>query len=214
MNQNSIRALATAVALALPGTAALAQENIFKVGVIEYTTNSKTNGIQGAGVPPGADAETGNATTLLLTYERLFTPNVGVELVIGVPPKIKAKATGTVAFLGDDILSARNVAPTLIVNYHFGSDGDRFRPYLGAGINYTKFTDVKSKLAPDVKLSDSSGLVLQAGLDYAFNKDWGLFASVARVDTKSKLVAAGTTVLTTEIDFRPVTYSFGLSYRF
>ena len=155
-----------------------------------------------------------NAATLLFTYERLFTPNVGLELVIGVPPKIKAKATGSVAFLGDDVLSARNVAPTLILNYHFGSDGDRFRPYLGAGINYTKFTSVKSKLAPDVKMSDSTGLVVQAGLDYAFDKTWGLFASVARVDTKSKLVAAGTTVLTTEIDFRPVTYSFGVSYRY
>ncbi len=193
---------------------AQAQQNIFKIGVIEYTTNSKTNGIQGIGVPPGADAETGNATTLLLTYERLFTPNIGVELVIGIPPKIKAKATGTVAFLGDDILSARNVAPTLIVNYHFGSEGDRFRPYLGAGINYTKFTDVKSRLAPDVKLGDSTGLVVQAGLDYAIDSKWGLFGSIARVDTKSKLVAAGSTVLTTEIDFRPVTYSLGLSYKF
>ena len=56
-----------------------AQQNIPKVGVIEYTTNSKTNGIQGIGVPPGADAETGNAATLLFTYERLFTPNVGLE---------------------------------------------------------------------------------------------------------------------------------------
>lgn len=214
MNQNCIRILAAAAALALPTAGALAQQNIFKAGVIEYTTNSKTNGIQGAGVPPGADAETGNATTLLLTYERLVTPNVGVELVIGVPPKIKAKATGTVAFLGDDVLSARNVAPTLILNYHFGEDGDRFRPYLGAGINYTKFTSVKSKLAPDVKLSDSTGLVLQAGLDYALSKEWGLFGSIARVDTKSKLVASGTTVLTTEIDFRPVTYSFGASFRF
>ncbi len=214
MNQNCIRILAAAAALALPTAGALAQQNIFKAGVIEYTTNSKTNGIQGAGVPPGADAETGNATTLLLTYERLVTPNVGVELVIGVPPKIKAKATGTVAFLGDDVLSARNVAPTLILNYHFGEVGDRFRPYLGAGINYTKFTSVKSKLAPDVKLSDSTGLVLQAGLDYALSKEWGLFGSIARVDTKSKLVASGTTVLTTEIDFRPVTYSFGASFRF
>lgn len=214
MDHLSIRALIAAAALAPPASAALAQQNIFKAGVIEYTTNSKTNGIQGAGVPPGADAETGNATTLLLTYERLITPQVGIELVIGVPPKIKAKATGTVAFLGDDVLSARNVAPTLILNYHFGSDGDRLRPYLGAGINYTKFTDVKSKLASDVKMSDSTGLVLQAGLDYALDKDWGLFGSIARVDTKSKLVAAGTTVLTTEIDFRPVTYSFGLFYRF
>lgn len=210
-----IHVLALALAASAAGVAqAQTPQNIFKVGAIEYTTNSKTNGIQGIGVPPGADAETGNATTLLLTYERLFTPNIGVELVIGIPPKIKAKATGTVAFLGDDILSARNVAPTLIVNYHFGSEGDRFRPYLGAGINYTKFTDVKSRLAPDVKLGDSTGLVVQAGLDYAIDKKWGLFGSIARVDTKSKLVAAGSTVLTTEIDFRPVTYSLGLSYRF
>lgn len=214
MSKNIIQAVLVMAALGAGSGAAQAQQNIFKIGAIEYTTNSKTNGIQGAGVPPGADAETGNATTLLLTYERLFTPNVGLELVIGVPPKIKAKATGTVSYLGDDVLSARNVAPTLILNYHFGSDGDRFRPYLGAGINYTKFTDVKSKLAPDVKMSDSTGLVVQAGLDYAFDKTWGLFASVARINTKSKLVAAGTTVLTTEIDFRPVTYSFGLSYRF
>jgi outer membrane protein W len=41
-----------------------------------------------------------------------------------------------------------------------------------------------------------------------------VFGSIARVDTKSKLVAAGSTVLTTEIDFRPVTYSLGVSYRF
>ncbi len=214
MSKNTLQALFVAAAFASLGASAHAQQNVFNIGVIEYTTNSKTNGIQGAGVPPGADAETGNASTLLLTYERLFTPNVGLELVIGVPPKIKAKATGTVAFLGDDVLSARNVAPTLILNYHFGGDGDRFRPYLGAGINYTKFTSVKSKLAPDVKMSDSTGLVVQAGLDYAFDKNWGLFASIARVDTKSKLVAAGTTVLTTEIDFRPVTYSLGLAYRF
>lgn len=208
-----IHVLAVALAACAAG-AARAQQNIFKIGAIQYTTNSKTNGIQGIGVPPGADAETGDATTLLLTYERLITPNIGVELVIGIPPKIKAKATGTVAFLGDDILSARNVAPTLIVNYHFGSEGDRFRPYLGAGINYTKFTDVKSRLAPDVKLGDSTGLVVQAGLDYAIDSRWGVFGSIARVDTKSKLVAAGSTVLTTEIDFRPVTYSVGLSYKF
>lgn len=214
MNDHKLRALALAAALALPSAAVLAQDNTFKFGVIRYDTHSKTSGIQGVGVPPGADAETGYADTLLLTYERALTPNIGLELVIGVPPKIKAKATGTVAFLGDDVLSARNVAPTLILNYHFGAPGDALRPYLGAGINYTKFTDIKSKLAPKVEMSDSTGLVVQAGLDYAINKEWGLFASVAKLNVKSKLVATGTTVLTTTIDFRPMTYSFGASYRF
>jgi outer membrane protein len=205
--------VALAAALALGCDVASAQDNSFKVGAIRYTTHSKTSGIQGAGVPAGADAETGDATTLLLTYERAFTPNIGVELVIGVPPKITAKATGTVAFLGE-VLSAKNVAPTVLVNYHFGSAGDAFRPYVGAGINYTKFVSIKSTLAPDVKMSDSTGLAVQLGIDYAASKDWSLFASVAKVNTKSKLVASGATVLTTEIDFRPITYAFGVSYKF
>jgi len=209
-----VHLLAAAAIATLACPLAQAQENVFKAGVIRYQTNSKTNGISGIGVPPGADAETNSANTLLLTYERMFTPNFGVELVLGVPPKITAKATGTVAFLGDDVLSAKNVAPTLIANYHFNAPGDVWRPYLGAGINYTKFVSIESKLAPDVKMSDSTGLVVQAGLDYALSKEWGLFASIAKLNVKSKLVASGSTVLTTTIDFRPVTYSFGASYRF
>ncbi|WP_280154063.1 OmpW family outer membrane protein [Piscinibacter sp. XHJ-5] len=212
-------ALAVALAALLATGAAAAQEtsfkqNVAKFGLSDYTTNSKTNGVSGIGVPPGADAETGDATTVIAVYERLITPNLGVELVLGVPPRIKADAKGSVAFLGSDILSARNVSPTLLVLYHFGQPGDRFRPSLGAGINYTKFTDIKSRLAPKVEMSDSTGWAVQAGLDYALTKEWGLFASVAALQVKSKVVASGTTVLTSEIDFRPVVYSFGASYKF
>lgn len=209
-----LQTLAVALAATLAAGTASAQSNTFKFGVTEYTTHSKTNGVTGIGVPPGADAETGNATTVIAVYERMINPNVGVELVLGIPPKIKAKATGSVAFLGDDVLSARNFAPTLLVNYHFGQPGDTLRPYVGAGINYTKFTNVQSKLATDVEMSDSTGWAVQAGVDYALNKEWGLFASVAALKVKSNLVASGTTVLQTTIDFRPIVYSFGASYKF
>src|ERR1019366_2791671 len=119
--------------------AAQAGDNVAKLGLTEYTTHSQTNGISGVGVPPGADAQTGNATTVIFVYERLFTPNIGLELVLGIPPTIKAKTTGSVAFLGDDVLSAKNLAPTLFLTYHFGTPGDTWRPYLGAGMNYTRF---------------------------------------------------------------------------
>ncbi|MBC7734741.1 MAG: OmpW family protein [Bacteriovorax sp.] len=208
-----VNAVAAITAASVCG-AASAQDNAFKLGITEYTTHSKTNGVSGIGVPPGADAETGNATTLLLVYERLLTPNIGAELVLGIPPRLKAKATGTVAFLGDDVLSAKIIAPTFLVNYHFGAPGDTWRPYLGAGVNYTRFVSTESKLASDVKLGDSVGWATQAGLDYALTKEWGLFASVAALRVKSKLVAAGSTVLQTTIDFRPVIYSFGAVYRF
>jgi outer membrane protein len=191
-----------------------AQDNTIKFGVARYTTHSRTTGVTGIGIPAGADAETGDATTLLIEYERLIGPNLGVELALGIPPKIKAKATGTVAFLGDDILSAKNLTPTLFVNYHFGAPGDSWRPYVGGGINYTKFVSIKSRLAPDVQMSDSVGLAVKAGVDYALSRQWGLFASVTALKVKSNLVATGSTVLTTTIDFRPIVYSFGAAYKF
>lgn len=202
------------IALALCAGGAQAQDNVVKAGLIRYDTHSSTTGIQGAGIPPGADAETTDATTVIFVVERTLTPNVGVELVLGIPPRIKANATGSVAYLGE-VLSAKNVAPTLLFNYYFGGAADTWRPYLGAGINYTKFTGIETSL-PDtsVSMSDSWGWAVQAGLNYAAARNWGLFASIARVDVKSDLVAVGNTVLTTTIDFKPVTYSAGAWFRF
>lgn len=213
--QHTIRLIALA-ALATGG-AAQAQDSTpnstLKGGVIYYQTHARTNGVTGIGIPPGADATVGNATTVLLTYEYALSPNVGVELVLGVPPKIKARASGSVAFLGE-VLTARNVAPTLLFNYHFFAPGSTLRPYLGVGINYTKFTGVTTPYSWDARLSDSTGLAAQAGLDWALNKQWGLFASIAKVDVKSNLTATGAVVLQSTIDFRPITYSVGASFRF
>jgi len=214
MQTSILRAAAVALVLAALASVAAAQENVVKLGATYYTTHSKTNGISGIGVPAGADAETGNATTAILVYERRVLPNIGIEFVIGAPPRIKAKATGSVAFLGDDVLSARFLAPTLLLNYHFFAPTETLRPYVGAGVNYTRFTGIHSSLAPDVKMGNSTGLVLQAGLDYAITRNVGLFASVARLDVKSKVVATGATVLTTTVDFRPIVYSAGVSYQF
>jgi outer membrane protein len=188
-------------------------QDVVKLGFTRYDTSSKTTGVVGIGVPAGADATTGDANTIIGVYEHLFRPDFGVELVLGVPPKITGTATGSVAFLGE-VLSARNVAPTLLFNYHFGGANDALRPYLGIGVNYTRFVNVKSTLASDVHMSDSVGLAVQAGVDYWFNKQWGMFASIAKVQTKSDLVASGSTVIQTTIDFRPMVYSMGLNFRF
>lgn len=208
--KHRILCLAALAAATLP---AAAQDNTLKLGVTRYDTHSKNNGVTGIGLPPGADAYTGDATTVIFVGERMLTPQIGVELVLGVPPKITAYASGSVAFLGE-VMSARNVAPTLLANWHFGNDGDALRPYAGLGINYTRFVDAKSPYGWDVSLSDSWGPVAQVGLDYRIDKQWGLFASVAAVKVKSDLVAVGASVIRTTIDFRPIVWSAGLSYRF
>ena len=63
-------------------------------------------------------------------------------------------------------------------------------------------------------MSSSTGYAVEAGLSYAITKDFGLFASVAKLRVKSKVVATGTTVLQTDVDFRPIVYSAGVSYQF
>ena len=177
-------------------------------------SSSSTDGIRGIGIPPGADAKVGDATTAIFIVEKTLTDNLSAEFVIGVPPRIEARATGSVAFLGENVLSAKNVAPTFFVNWTFGDPAQRLRPYIGLGVNYTRFASAKSKLAPDGELSDSVGAAVNAGVSYRFDDRMGLFASIARIDVKSDLVAVSSTVLQTRIDFRPTTYSLGVWYRF
>lgn len=205
---------AAVLATATVAAPAFAQENIVKLGLTRYTTNSTSNGVTGPGVPAGADAETGDATTVIFVYERLLTPKLGAEIVLGVPPRLHADATGSVGFLGSDVLSAKFIAPTAFLNWHFNEPGDALRPYVGVGINYTKFVSIRSRLADDVQMSSSTGWAVQGGLDYAVNKDWSVFASVAALKVKSKVVASGSTVLQTTIDFRPVVYTAGVVYKF
>jgi len=207
------------VAAALVGSAfaVQAQDNVFKIGVTRYDTHAKTNGVSGIGVPPGADVKVGDATTAILVYERLFGPNFGAELVMGIPPAIKAEASGSVEFLNatGTILSTKNWAPTLLFNYHFFERTATWRPYVGVGINYTQFRDVKTSLpGTDVDMGSSWGPAAQVGINYAITKDINAFASFAAVKVKSKVVGTGSTVLTTTVDFRPTVYSVGVAYKF
>ena len=213
MHNQTLRSLMLLSTATLLAGSALAQANTVKLGVIVYQPHAKTSGITGLGVPAGADATIDSATTALFTYEREIAPNMGLELVLGLPPTVKAKASGTVPFLGE-VLSAKNVAPTLLLNYHFGAAGSMLRPYLGVGINYTRFTGATTPYGWQVSLSDSWGLAAQAGVDIALGKQWGLFASIGAAQVKSDLVAVGASVLRSTIDFRPITYAAGVAYRF
>ena len=66
--QHTIRLIALAAVATLTASgAAQAPASTLKGGVIYYQTHARTNGVTGIGIPPGADATVGNATTVLLT---------------------------------------------------------------------------------------------------------------------------------------------------
>lgn len=210
---HSTLCLAALLAATLVAPAVQAQDNVVKLGVTRYDPHSKTNGITGIGIPAGADAKIDGVSTVLFVFERLLGPHWGVELALGVPPRVTARATGSVAFLGE-VVSARNVAPTLLLNYHFADASEPLRPYAGVGINYTRFSGVRSSYPWSVSLSDSIGPALSLGVELTVAKPWIFWASASAVKVKSDLVAVGATVLQSTIDFRPMVYSMGAAYRF
>jgi outer membrane protein len=208
-----------AASLLVAAPAAMAQGNLLggtktvKLGFVYEDVRSRTSGITGVGIPPGADAKVEDAKTVVGTIDMEVAPNWSLELAIGIPPKVKANATGTVAFLGE-VLSAKSISPTFFVNYKFFDAKSVLRPYVGLGLNYTRFSSVKTPYGWNVELSDSSGIAAHAGLDYRIGSNWGAWASVSMVKVETDLVATGASVLQTTIDFRPVIFATGLYLRF
>ena len=60
---------ALAACAALSSVPAYAQQSVVTIGVSRIDLHSKTTGVQGIGVPPGADLEVQDATTLFLSYQ-------------------------------------------------------------------------------------------------------------------------------------------------
>ena len=114
-----------------------------------------------------------------LDVSYFFTPNFAAELVLTYPQKHDLRSNGA------KIGSLKHLPPTLLAQYHFTNFG-AFKPYVGAGINYTRFSNVNIlDGALNVK-KNSWGPALQVGFDYALDKNWSLNFDVKKVyiDTK------------------------------
>ena len=110
--------------------------------------------------------------------------------------------------------SAWLLPPTLTAQYHFDQIGP-FRPYIGAGINYTFFynVDANPAVAP-LHLTDSFGEALQVGADIPVG-DQGYFLNVDAkklfLNTHARLAGGA---VTAHVDINPWIVGAGVGYRF
>src|SRR6056297_138980 len=104
--------------------------------------------------------------------------------------------------------SVEHIPPTLSLQYHFMPDS-RFRPYVGAGVNYTLFSNEKPS---GLKLDDSFGPAFQAGIDVGINDNWFVNYAIRWIDIDADATLGGDKLGTIEID--PWVYSLNLGYRF
>lgn len=137
-----------------------------------------------------------------ITY--FLTPNLAAELILTYPQKQK------VFLNGGEIGSFKHLPPTLTAQYHFtGLPG--FRPYVGAGVNYTNISDVHI-LGGAVGLKHNSyGLAAQAGVDVPVG-GWLINVDVKKVQIKTNVYL--NSVDRGEFKVDPVLFSVGFGKRF
>lgn len=146
-----------------------------------------------------------NRTIPEIDVSYFFTPNVAAELILTSPQK------QTVYSNGVEIGTFRHQPPTLTLQYHFtGLQG--YRPYLGAGINYTDITKVDI-LSGGVTLdSHSWGVALQAGVDIPLDRNWSINFDLKKVYLRTDVFQGATNLGTLKLD--PLMAGIGLGYRF
>jgi len=157
----------------------------------------------------GLDLSVNDKTIPEVDITWFFSPNIAAELILTVPQKHDIRAGG------DAIGSLKHLPPTLTLQYHF--TGLSFRPYVGAGVNYTRFSSVEfapavaAALDPSID-SNSFGLALQAGADFPLGGGWLLNVDVKKVQIRTDVYAAGAKAGTFKVD--PLLVGIGIGKRF
>lgn len=155
------------------------------------------------------DIDTSIVPELDISY--FFDEHWAAELILGVTPhEIKHKPTNI------DLGTVWLLPPTLTLQYHFQPDDPDFRPYIGAGVNYTAFFghDDADPIVHKAKFASSFGLALQAGVDIPIGGNWTLNIDVKKVfiNTEATLDTVPGTVRA-NVDIDPIIVGVGVGYR-
>jgi len=163
---------------------------------------------------PGSSLKTSDQVIPELDISYFFNKNVAAELVLGVT---KHHVTGDGALAGVDVGKAWMLPPTLTLQYHF-TDFGAFKPYVGAGVNYTWFFSQSAggTTVTNSHLHDSFAPVVQVGFDYMIDKHWGWNVDVKKLWLRPNWdgTLANGTPITGKVTLDPWLVGTGITYKF
>ncbi|TMP35584.1 OmpW/AlkL family protein [Pseudoalteromonas rubra] len=216
-----MKKLTAAILSTLMLTAPLAQAqfsvNVGAINVNPSDTASAINENRTLGLVADSDTQLG------ITFDYQYNDNIVFELIAATPFSHTVEGAGGLA--GNDIAKVKHLPPTLLAQYHFFAPNAKFRPFVGAGLNYTVFFDEEASAAlkatletDDVKvdLDSSFGVALQVGFNYDLNDKWGLHGMISKMDinTDATVYADGKQALTSDVELDPIVAMFGVKYKF
>lgn len=150
----------------------------------------------------GVDVEDKLAPDIDLSW--FFSKNLAVELLLTIPQSHEVTLNGS--SLGE----AEHLPPTVLMQYHLPVN-PRFQPYVGAGINYTFFTDRKLDGGLELE-SGSFGPALQAGFEVPLDNGWFLNLDVKKIWIDADVSSSGGFV--THVEINPLVLGAGAGWRF
>lgn len=206
MKRSTIALAASLFAAAFAAApAALAQDSswLVRVRAAHLSPADKSDPVGGVGAADRISVESRTIPEFDVSY--FFSPNLAAELVLTVPQKHEVMLDGA------SIGSFRHLPPTLLAQYRFDPIG-QFTPYLGAGVNYTRISSVHLLNGAGGLEHHSTGLALQAGVDFALAPHWSLNLDVKRINIRSDVTVSGAVVSAVKVD--PTLVSVGAGYRF
>lgn len=203
MKKSSITLLVAILGLA--SGAVMAQESpwLVRARAVHIDTANKSDPVGGVGAANLIRVESKTIPELDVSY--FLTPNLAAELILTYPQK------HDVSLDGAKIGSFKHLPPTLTLQYHF-APGQTFSPYVGAGLNYTRISQVRLLGGAGDLENDSWGGALQAGFDVKLDRNWSLNIDVKKVQIRSDVYVGGARASKVKVD--PVLFGVGVGYRF
>lgn len=174
----------------------------------------------------GGDVAISNALIPELDFTYFFTENFAAELILGTAKHDVNTVGSDISAVGGptsfnvDLGSVMLLPPTLTAQYHFFPLGEKnFKPYVGAGVNYTLFYNVKSGDVADVTYDNALGYAAQLGFDLMLDETFFINVDVKRlflstdVSVDASNLAPGL-IIPAEVDINPWLIGVGVGMKF
>jgi outer membrane protein len=216
-----VAAMAAVASLApVAAQAQAAEENPWMVRVravyVDWENGQSNSGSSGVGVQTN-NVRAQNQWLPEVDVSYFFTKNIAAELVLTYPQRVNVYSNLTPGPTG----TVNALPPSLLLQYHF-TDMGALKPYVGAGINYTIFSNRNNFSVSGLNNSltvdqNSVGFVAQIGADYMFDKNWGMnvdlkYATMStNVNGQNGLSSVGNIG---KLTLNPLMPAVGVTYKF